>query len=164
MIFKEVGYFSKTQGLKGQLQLNITANFDIKNCKALIIEMQGGQSPQFLSEFRPTKNGFVVSLEDIDSIEKAKPFVGKKVLAEDKFLIEVETDDFVGYKLIDESFGELGMIDEVEDTGANLILNINHKGKQVLLPFSDELVIKIDDSSKIIYYKAPEGLINMYLS
>jgi len=164
MIFKEIGYFSKTQGLKGQLQLNVTADFDIKNCKALIVEMQGGQSPQFLSEFRSTKNGFVISLEEIDSIEKAKSFVGKKVLVEEKFLIEDDEDDFVGYRLIDETFGDLGIIDEVEDTGANLILNITYKGKQVLLPFSEELVIKIDDSSKTIYYKAPEGLIDMYLA
>jgi 16S rRNA processing protein RimM len=164
MIFEEIGYFSKTQGLKGQLQLNVTKDFDIKNCKAVVINLPSGQSPQFISEFRQSKNGFVILLEEIDSIEKAKPFVNKKVLVEDKFLIESEEDDFVGYKLIDESFGELGVIDEVEDAGANLILNITHKGKQVLLPFSDELVAKIDNSTKTIYYKAPEGLIGMYLA
>ena len=162
MIFKEVGYFSKTHGLKGQLQLNITADFDIENCKVLIIVTTAGESPQFISDFRGTKNGFIISLDELDTIEKAKPYVGKKVLVDESFILEAD-ESYVGYKLVDEKHGDLGNILEVEDTGANLILHVNFKGKQVLLPFTEELVTKTDDSTKTIYYKAPEGLIDMYL-
>jgi len=164
MIFKEVGYFSKTQGLKGQLQLNVITDFDIEKCAALFVQLSSGQSPQFISEYRETKNGFVISLEDIDTIDKAKAFVGKKVSIDEKYILESGDANYVGYKLVDEKFGDLGLINRVEDTGANLVFYVNFKGKEVLLPFTEELVKKIDDSAKTIHYLAPEGLIDMYLA
>lgn len=164
MSLKEVGYFSKTHGLKGQLQLNIITDFDIETCEAIFAHLPTGQSPQFISEFRETKNGFIVSLDDIDSIDKAKPFVGKKVSVNEEFILESLDESYLGFKLIEDQFGDMGCIDSVEDTGANLVIHLTFKGKEILLPFTEELVKKIDDSAKIIYYKAPEGLIDMYLA
>lgn len=164
MILQEIGYFSKTHGLKGQLQLNIITHFDIEKCNALIVQLPTGQLPQFISEYRETKNGFVVSLDDVTSIDEAKKFVGKKVLVDEKYIFTGYDVELVGYTLFDELFGEVGVVDELEDTGVNLILKINHKGKQVLLPYSEDLVLKVDDEKKTIFYKAPDGLIQMYLS
>jgi 16S rRNA processing protein RimM len=163
MIFKEIGYFSKTHGLKGELQLNITCDFDIENCNAIIIKTSSGDSPQFISEFRETKNGFNISLEEIDSIDKAKPFVGKKVLVDEKFVFEVETNALIGYTLIDKNFGKVGIITDIDDTSANPVFNIDHKGKQVILPYNVDLVMDIDEAKKTVNYTAPEGLIEMYL-
>jgi 16S rRNA processing protein RimM len=164
MNFTEIGYFSKTHGLKGELQLNITRDFDIENCNAVIIKLNSGDSPQFISEFRETKNGFVILLEEIDSVEKAKAFVGKKVSVNDEFIFEEETNPLIGYVLIDATFGEVGQITDIDDTGANPVLNVDHKGKQVILPYNDDLVTGIDEAKKIVNYKAPHGLIEMYLS
>lgn len=163
MIFKEIGYFSKTHGLKGELQLNITLDFDIENCNAIIIKTSGGDSPQFISEFRENKNGFIISLEEIDTIEKAKPFVGKKVAANEEFVFEEETHPLIGFVLIDKNFGKVGIITQVDDSGANPVFNIDHKGKQVILPYNEDLVIEVDEAKKTVNYEAPEGLIELYL-
>lgn len=163
MIFKEIGYFSKTHGLKGELQLNITCDFDIENCNAILIKTSGGDSPQFISEFRENKNGFIILLEEIDTIEKAKPFVGKKVTANEEFVFEEETHPLIGYTLIDQNFGEVGTITDIDDSGANPVFNIDHKGKQVILPYNEDLVNSIDENKKTLNYAAPEGLIEMYL-
>ena len=61
-------------GKKGQLQLNINIDFDIENCNALFVQLETGQLPLFLSEFRESKNGFVVMFDDIDTIDKAKEY------------------------------------------------------------------------------------------
>lgn len=163
MIFKEIGYFSKTHGLKGELQLNITCDFDIDNCNAILIKTSAGDSPQFISEFRENKNGFIILLEEIDSIEKAKPFVGKKVTANEEFVFDEETHPLIGFLLIDKRFGKVGVITQVDDTGANPVFNIDHQGKQVILPYNQDLVIEVDEAKKTVNYSAPEGLIEMYL-
>ncbi|MBK6523759.1 MAG: 16S rRNA processing protein RimM [Bacteroidia bacterium] len=163
MIFTEIGYFSKTHGLKGELQLNITRDFDIENCNAIIIKTSGGDSPQFISEFRENKNGFIICLEEIDTIEKAKPFVGKKVAANEEFVFEDETHPLIGFTLVDKSFGVVGTITDIGDSGANPVFNIDHKGKQVILPYNEDLVIGIDVVTEVVNYEAPEGLIEMYL-
>lgn len=163
MNFTEIGYFSKTHGLKGELQLNITRDFDIENCNAIIIKLSSGESPQFISEFRENKNGFNILLEEIDTIEKAKAFVGKKVLVNDEFVLEEEKNPLIGYKLVDEIFGEVGEITDIDDESTNPVFNIDHKGKQVILPYNDDLVTGIDEGKKTVNYRAPEGLIEMYL-
>jgi 16S rRNA processing protein RimM len=164
MNFTEIGYFSKTHGLKGELQLNITRDFDIENCNALIVKLSSGDSPQFISEFRENKNGFNVLLEEIDSVEKAKNFVGKKVLVNEEFVFEEEKNPLIGYTLVDENFGEVGVIADIDDSGVNPVFTIDHKGKQVILPYNDDFVSEIEESKRIVRYKAPEGLIEMYLN
>jgi 16S rRNA processing protein RimM len=163
MIFTEIGYFSKTHGLKGELQLNITRDFDIENCNALIVKLNTGDSPQFILEFRENKNGFIILLDGIESIEKAKNYVGKKVLVNEEFALEEEKNPLIGYILKDRNFGEVGAITDIDDSGVNPVFNVDHKGKQVILPYNDELVTGIDDKKKIVNYNAPEGLIEMYL-
>lgn len=162
-MLQQIGYFSKTQGLKGHLHLHIIQDFDIGNCVALMVELPAGQVPQFIDEFRESKKGFVVLLEDIDSIDKAKLLVGKKVFVKSELIFEDNVPDYRGYRLIDKAFGEVGLIDGVEDTGTSLLLNITRDGKQILLPFNDDLIEHIDDENKQIHYLAPEGLIEMYL-
>jgi 16S rRNA processing protein RimM len=164
MNFTEIGYFSKTHGLKGELQLNITRDFDIENCNALIVKLSSGDSPQFISEFRENKNGFNVLLEEIDSVEKAKNFVGKKVLVNEEFVFEEEKNPLIGYTLVDGNFGEVGVITDIDDSGVNPVFTIDHKGKQVILPYNDDFVSEIEESKRIVHYKAPEGLIEMYVN
>ncbi len=160
----EVGYFSKTHGLKGHLQLNVITDFDVENCNALFVKLPNAEVPHFIEEFRENKNGFILLLEELDSIEKAKDLVGKKVSVDESYIIEDETKDLIGYTVMDEEFGEVGAVTELEDNGASIILIVDHKGKQVMLPFNEDLVLNINSANKLITYKAPKGLIEMYLS
>jgi 16S rRNA processing protein RimM len=162
-MYQPIGYFSKTQGLKGHLQLNITDDFDIEQCGAFMVELSSGTVPQFIKEFRENKNGYVICLDNIDSIEKAKVFVGKKVLVDEAFIYQSELPQLIGYLLVDEKFGTLGPIEKLEDTGTGLLLSVNHNGKQILLPFNDDFINRIDEEKKEIFYLAPDGLIQMYL-
>ena len=36
--------------------------------------------------------------------------------------------------------------------------------QEVLLPFTEDLIVKIDHKAKTIFYEAPEGLIDIYTS
>lgn len=164
MNLKEIGYFSKTHGLKGHLQLQLKTDFDIDNCQALFVEINGSHSPYFIEEYREGKNSFVVLLEDIDVIEKAAKLVGKAVSVDEKLLFADEGNLLLGFMVIDNIKGELGLITEVIDNGINPVIQIKHKDKDLLLPLNQDFIEKLDEKAKILYYKAPEGLIDMYLN
>ncbi len=164
MNLKEIGYFSKTHGLKGHLQLQLKSDFDIENCQALFIEINGSQSPCFIEEFRESKNSFVVLLEEINSIENAAKLVGKTVSVDEKLLFADEGNLLLGFKVIDKMKGELGLITEIIDNGINPLIQIKHKDKDLLLPLNEDFIEKLDEKAKILYYQAPEGLIDMYLN
>ncbi|MEZ4874305.1 MAG: hypothetical protein R2793_02325 [Flavobacteriaceae bacterium] len=57
----------------------------------------------------------------------------------------------------------MGVITGVNDSTAQPLFEIDHNGKQVLIPINDEIIQKVDRTSKAIFLSAPEGLIELYL-
>lgn len=164
MNLAEIGYFSKTQGIKGHLILRTESEFYFEDLNAFFIESGGSKAPYFISEIKETNNGIVVLLEEIDSIEKAKQLIGKKVFIDSEFLgEETNEDDWIGFELIDEKLGSLGTIVEMNDTGYQVLVSIIYKDKEVILPLVDEFIERVDEPAKKIYFKSPEGLIDIYL-
>ncbi|MBL7931654.1 MAG: hypothetical protein JNL60_07125, partial [Bacteroidia bacterium] len=67
MDLKQIGYFSKTHGVKGHLILKSDLYFD-QDLKALFLETQGGgKAPYFISEIKETNQGLIMLLEEITS-------------------------------------------------------------------------------------------------
>jgi 16S rRNA processing protein RimM len=162
MTLKPVGYFSKPHGLKGHLILFTNLDFK-KKPNVLFITQSGSQAPYFIEEFKPFNNGFLVKLETINDINSANLLKNKEVLTEDKFLAKEKEFEFLNFTLIDELKGEVGLITGLEGNAANPLLIVSKGEKEILLPFSEELVMKIVKTKKQLFYKAPEGLIDLYL-
>ncbi len=162
MNLKPIGYFSKPHGLKGHLIL--FTHFDFKKKPDVIfIEQGGSQAPYFIEELKPFTNGFLVKLETINDINAANTLKNKEILAEDKFLIAEKDFEFLNFTLIDEVKGEVGQIQGLEGNAANPLLRVVSAEKEILLPFSEAFIIKVLKAKKQLFYKAPEGLIDMYL-
>ena len=77
---EEIGYISKTHGLKGHviLRLNEYININEEAIKSIFIEINGSQVPYFIEEFRPNNTGYIIKLETIDTVDTSKKLVGKK--------------------------------------------------------------------------------------
>mgnify|MGYP003394689088 CR=1 FL=1 len=162
MTLKPIGYFSKPHGLKGHLILFTDLDFK-KRPNVVFIEQSGSQAPYFIEEFKEFSKGFLVKLETVNDINAANALKNKEVLAEDKFLAEEKEFEFLNFTLIDEMKGEVGLITGLEGNEANPLLIVLAGEKEILLPFSEELVVKIVKTKKQLFYKAPEGLIDLYL-
>ena len=164
MNLSEIGYFSRTHGIKGHLILKPEIDFDLENLTALFIDMAGGKAPHFIREISEVKNDLRILLEDIDSLEKARGLVGKKVFINSDLVIEEEgSEDLLGYELIEKKLGSLGKITGVTDNGAQVLVSIIYKEKEVILPLVEDLIESVDSETRKIVYNAPEGLIEMYL-
>ena len=72
--------------------------------------------------------------------------------------------DIVGYKLVDETYGEVGFISDVLEYPTQAVIQVMKDGKEILIPIHDDIIRKVDKKSKVLNVKAPEGLIDMYLS
>ena len=162
MQLKPIGYFSKSHGLKGHLILFTELDFKNK-LDVLFIEQSGSQAPFFIEEFKPFNNGFLVKLEGVNDINAATLLKNKEVLAEEKYTIEEKGFEYLNYTLIDENKGELGLIEGLEGNATNPLLKVRSGGKELLLPYCSEFIIKALKTKKQLFYRAPEGLIEMYL-
>jgi 16S rRNA processing protein RimM len=164
MEFSSIGYFTKTHGVKGQLILRDEEDFETQGLTAFFLDADGGKAPYFIEELTDAAQGLIVKLEEVDSIEQAKTFIKKTVYIESRFILEKEEEDsYIGFEVIDEQLGSLGLVTGTSDNGQQDLLSLSYKGKEVILPLAEELVLRIDDTAKIIWYRAPEGLVAIYL-
>jgi 16S rRNA processing protein RimM len=70
----------------------------------------------------------------------------------------------VDFMLIDKSYGEVGIIQDILQLPANDVAQVFIDEKEVLLPLNDSTVIEINKRKKQVLVKLPDGIINMYLS
>ena len=165
MNLASIGYFSKTHGLKGHLVLKASSGFLAEELKALFVEVAGAKAPYFISDLKQSGGNTIIALEELDTVEKAKKLVGKAVFIDENLVnAEEGEEDWIGYELVDKHYGSLGIITEVTDNGQQVLLSIDHKGQEVILPLVDEFIERVDEEAKKLYFNAPEGLIGLYLS
>lgn len=68
-----------------------------------------------------------------------------------------------GFIVSDKKLGELGPITTVYDRAEQPVIEFEYKGKQVLFPCHDKLIVKIDRENRIFYTDLPDGLVDLYL-
>ena len=67
---QEIGYISKTHGLKGHVILRVNDDIDVDSeiIKSIFLELNGSQVPYFIEECRPNNTGNILKLEDRKSV------------------------------------------------------------------------------------------------
>lgn len=172
MILKEtifpIGQIIKPHGVNGEMSFNFTSDvFDTEEVPYVIIEIQGIFVPFFIDEYRFKSNETaLIKLEGVASDEKARTFSGSTVYLPKKYLekvedTEIELDYFVGFTLIDETKGEIGLILEVDQTTENALFVIGEGKDEMLIPVGDDYIIEIDHDHKRIIVNLPEGLLEL---
>lgn len=164
---EKVGFFKKTHGVYGELVLEFEPQFEIsvENADRFFVELDGLLVPFFVLEdgFRfKTDNTAILSFEGVESEKYAKRMVGSSVyLFKEEIIV---TDEFfdselVNFLLVDEVIGEIGNIEQVDNYSGNIVLTVNFKGRELLVPFNEDFLIEIDKKQKQIKLALPEGLI-----
>ena len=72
--------------------------------------------------------------------------------------------EVVDYQVVDINFGPVGTLVSIIDLAVNPLIQVNApSGKEVLIPFVEGLVQKVDRENKVLTIDSPEGLIALYL-
>jgi 16S rRNA processing protein RimM len=169
--FFQLGSIAKLHGFKGEVSLflDVSNPADYATLDAVFVEIDGGLVPFFVQNIKIKTKGFVaVKFQGIDSEQDAQRILKKPVYLPEAFLKELDQTSFydheiIGYTVIDEVHGDVGIVENVIDMAANPLLQLNKNGVEVLLPIFDGLVQKVQRKKKELYVKAPEGLIDLYL-
>ncbi len=169
--FYFLGKVIKTSGYKGSLVFFFDVD-DIepyKELEAVFIDVSNELIPFAIHtlQFRNSNSAFV-KLEDINSDEEASALTGCELYLPVSFLPPLTGNKFyyheiIGYEVIDEKHGKIGTMQLVIDQGPQDIMSISFKGKEILLPVTDDIIQRVDRDNKILYVSAPEGLLEIYL-
>ncbi len=169
-----VGKLLKTHALKGELNmiLDIDPGY-LDEGNPAILDIDGIYVPFYADSLR-TKGAFsyLVKFEGIDSEIEAKKIVNKTVFAlRDKlkeYMLEnydeeyALYDDLIGFTVEDIDSGVIGKIVDIDTNTENeLFIVESPEGNTIFIPLTEDFIEKMDEESKIITMRLPEGLLDL---
>ncbi|MGG1514672.1 ribosome maturation factor RimM [Paenibacillus oryzisoli] len=164
---KTVGKIVNSHGIRGELKVvpetDFPERFD-KGSELIIVDAKNVQTPVTVKTSRLHKNVFIVQFEQFSNINDVEKFKGALLKIEGKHQQPLEEGEYyyheiIGCKVVTEEGRELGEISEILTPGANDVWVVSlGKGKELLLPVIDDVVLDVDVPNKTIRIHLMEGL------
>jgi len=166
----KVGYILKPHGIHGELVIRFQEEFyeTLEERPTLFLEIDNLLVPFFIQdEGLRFKSGesLMARLAWIDTDQKAKNLCGLSVYVDRTDVVEFEDElsphALVGYRVYDEMLGFIGEVNEVNDFSGNILLSVNYQGKEAMIPFNEDLIVRFDEDLHEIELRIPEGLFEL---
>ncbi|MCS7459509.1 ribosome maturation factor RimM [Paenibacillus doosanensis] len=166
-----VGKIVNTHGIRGDLKIVPQTDFpDERFAKGSALVFFDPQKqtrmPVIVESAREQKKMFVVKFKGFDNINDVEKYKGWLLKVEEQYLSELPDDEFyyheiIGCTVVTDEGEELGKISEILSPGANDVWVVEcEKGKPVLLPYIDEVILEVDVENKRVKVHLMEGLLD----
>ena len=166
----KVGKIVKTHSLKGEVKVISSTDFEEERFKkgSKLLITRGNQLIRevVVQSYRNHKNFLLVKLEGIDSVEEAEKLKNLQIKIDSDEVGGLEENEFyfhqiIGCEVFDENDKNLGEIIDILTPGANDVWVIKgENGKEILIPYIEDVVKKIDITNKKVNIEVMEGLID----
>jgi len=167
-----LGRITKAHGLKGAVQVMLEASNpdDYLELESIFVEHKQRLIPFFIEEFSlQGQNRGIIKFEDVDNIDQAKNYTASNLYIKADEVSEEDLDaqesmDVIGFKIIDENLGELGLVTDYYEKVGQDLLAFEYKGQEILIPIDESIVLDVDPDTQTVHTHLPEGLLDIYLS
>ena len=168
----EIGYVIKTHGLHGEVlvQLDVDDSEEYDEMESVFIELNNRLIPFFVSSINLQDKGkAIIKFEDVNRIEESQPLKGKTLFLALDCLPELPDGeyylhDIIGFRIVDKHHGPLGTVTCYHTETGQTLLEMDYLNREVLIPMTDEIVLKPDLVEKILYVNMPNGLLEVYMT
>jgi len=163
-----VGRIVKTQGIKGEVRVFSPRGGTAALSPGKVVCLESGQGMKrslTVHSTRPQGKFIILSFRGIERVEEAAELVGDSVYVSKDSLVALPPDEFYDYQLRGltvktEGGVLLGILEEIIPTGANDVFVVRKEGREVLIPATDEVVIRVDLREKVMVIRPLEGLLS----
>ncbi|MDL2214542.1 ribosome maturation factor RimM [Clostridia bacterium OttesenSCG-928-O13] len=146
--FLEAGEFVTTHGISGELRLYPWCDDPAFLCDFATLYLdEAGQTPLPIADMRPHKNICIAKLSGVDSIEAARPYIGKTVyiaradahLPEGRHFVQ----DLLGAQVVDADTGQVyGTISAITHPGRHEVYEVARpNGGTALFPATEPFLV-----------------------
>ncbi|MFV0237361.1 MAG: ribosome maturation factor RimM [Flavobacteriales bacterium] len=166
-----LGKIIKKYGYKGEVVIKLDTDEPelYKKLESAFIEFNGMLVPFFFKKCVQQHNtNLRITFEDIPS-DQIEELIGSEVFLPLSLLPKLTGNQFyyheiIGFTVIDEKQGAIGVVKGVNDYGPQPLFEIEKDQKEILIPIHDHFIKKVDKSGKTIEVITPEGLLELYLT
>lgn len=164
-----VGEIVNTHGIRGELKIVPHTHFAeqrfAEGSRLVIVEGNGRQTPVTIQSSRLHKKTYIVSFKEFAHIQEVEKFKGSLLKVEEQYQEALGEDEYyyheiIGCEVYTDEGENLGVITEILSPGANDVWVVKRpQGKDVLLPFIDDVVLEVDVNQKKVTVTLMEGLL-----
>ncbi|MCE5168028.1 ribosome maturation factor RimM [Paenibacillus profundus] len=165
-----VGKVVNTHGIRGEVKVFPQTDFpDVRFAQGSELILQHPETQSTLSvtveRSRLHKNMYIVKLKQFDDINDVEKYKGWMLKVSEAQLVELPEDEYyyheiIGCRVVTDEGEELGVIDEILAPGANDVWVVKpSKGKPILIPVIDDVLLNVDIEGKVVTVHLMEGLI-----
>ena len=158
----------KPVGLNGQIRVLLDEEIASINPPQTVFQFRDERFfPWFVRGWETADDGseILLSLEDIDSPEKARKLCGETLWVEaDHVVMAPDSDgreDLIGYELRDQDGKAYGPITEIIDNAGQWLAVVAYQGRELLVPLADENILGVQDQERYLQIELPDGLLDL---
>ena len=160
----------RSRGNKGEVLARSQTDVPgrLENLREATVRLPDGSDiPVELEAAWPYREDWVFKFAGIDSISDADRLGGADlwIRREDRGSLpegEYFQSDLIGVRVIDRLTGEqFGFVTGLENYGASPLLEVDVKGRSVLVPFVSAICTEVDLANRVIRVELPEGLLDL---
>lgn len=148
-----IGTIRKTHGTNGEVQALMNSDLFVDtDPDFIILELDAIKVPFRVLDWRSKGDDVLLQLKGVDSEQKANRLVGAQVFMEsaDEEGEKLMTwQDLVGLRVVDDEQGEVGVVEHVDESTANILLFLKD-GR--VLPIHEDFIVDISDTTLTTHY------------
>ena len=167
-----LGYITGTHGLSGDLHavLDTDRPESYKDMESVYVLQKGTNTlvPFFVSRLNIKGEKATIRFDEVDTRDRAKSMVGGQLFLPLDQLPKLEGGGFYYHELIhwkvkDQKRGDIGIVKSLNEQSPQPLLVLDYQGKEILVPFSDGIIVEVHKQRQEIIVNLPEGLLEIYL-
>lgn len=164
-----VGKIINTHGIKGEVKVHRISDFDERFDvgEKLFVIMENKQPIQVEIVGHRIHKGFdLILLKGFESINDVEPLKNSYLKITEEQLTELEENEYYYHEIINcnvflNTGEKVGIIKEILSPGANDVWVVKpEKGKDILIPYINDVVKEIDIDAKKVVIEPIEGLLD----
>jgi len=164
-----VGQIARPHGVHGEIRVRpFTGSTDSwARFKKIYLRRPEGEDSLFkVVSARPHKDFVLLKLNGLNTREQVRGLVGAEAAVLKEWLPEPEEGeyywtDLIGLSVVEENGLTLGRVENVLSTPGDDLLAVNCNGRELLVPFREEMIRDIDLEGRRILVSLPEGLLDL---
>lgn len=162
-----IGVLSNTHGLEGDMKFYLFSNVPSLANKLTEAIAYNNQLKKFVmvrfEKVRRAHEYYIVHLSGVNTVAEAEKLKGFVVYVDKSFFPKSGDGEYYFFELFgaevyDESNVNLGVVDDIIETGSNDVLVVKKGKEELLVPVIERYIVRIDKERKKIIIRVPEWM------
>lgn len=162
-----LGRVLRSQGRDGTVKLKLQEKgFPGLSCATVYLRRAGGFDGHQVESLTLDRNAHFLKLKGIDTLAQADALAGFEVYVAEADFRPLEGDRFyefelVGSRVVTREGDEVGEIAGVLPAGGAVLLVVRREDREVYVPFTDAICVKVDREAREVVIDPPDGLLEL---